>query len=491
MQASPDYDVAVVGLGPVGAVMTGLLALCGLRVLAVERAADIYDLPRAVHFDDEAMRVFQTLGIAEEIAAVSRPNAGMRFVDAEGRLMLDWPRPQIPGPQGWLPSWRFHQPDLERILRRRLAAMPNVSVRLGTECTGLAELDDRVILDLQTDDGASTVHARSVIGCDGARSMVRESIGGEPEDLGFNERWLVVDLLLKNDRPDLGDFTIQHCNPARPATYVRGPANRRRWEITAKPDETDVYLTDPETVWSFLSRWITPEDAEIERSAVYTFHSTLAGCWRRGRLMIAGDAAHQTPPFLGQGLCAGIRDAANLAWKLTAWLRGAPDSLLESYQGERHSHARSYVETAVRLGGLINTSGTEQALKDGLRQPDGTVRMESLLRPIGPGLGRQDDKHRGWLAPQPRLTNGRLMDERIGYDWVLVHDRAMTPHETVFPTLSSDNGETEKMLNDLSAAAVLIRPDRYIFGTAQTASELEAILSEAALSISVSVKASA
>ena len=490
MQAAPEYDVAVVGLGPVGAVMTALLALCGLRVLAVERSDDIYDLPRAVHFDDEAMRVFQTLGIAEEIAAVSRPNAGMRFVDANGRLMLDWPRPQIPGPQGWLPSWRFHQPDLERILRRRLATMPNVTVRLGTECTGLQAHDDRVVVDLQTGDQASTVHARSVIGCDGARSMVRAAIGDEPEDLGFNERWLVVDVLLKNDRPDLGDFTIQHCNPARPATYVRGPGNRRRWEITAKPDETDAHLTNPATVWSFLSRWITPDDAGIERSAVYTFHSTLAGRWRRGRLMIAGDAAHQTPPFLGQGLCAGIRDAANLAWKLAAVLRGAPDDLLDTYQSERHSHARSYVETAVRLGGLINTSGTEQALKDGLRQPDGSVRMESLLRPIGPGLGALEDRHRGWLAPQPHLTDGRLMDERTGYDWVLIHDAAMTPHQAVFPAISSA-GDAEKMLDDLPAAAVLIRPDRYIFGTAQTASELEALISDATRSIREPAAASA
>lgn len=492
MQPEPEFDAAVIGLGPVGAIMTAMLALCGLRVLAVERASDIYDLPRAVHFDDEAMRVFQTLGIAEEIAAVSRPNAGMRFVDADGRLMLDWPRPQVVGPQGWLPSWRFHQPDLERILRRKLATMANVTLRLGTECTGLHELGEQVTVNLESDGTPSTISARTVIGCDGARSMVRQAIGGTPEDLGFNERWLVVDVLLKRDRPDLGDFTIQHCNPARPATYVRGPGDRRRWEIAAKPDESDAHLTDPATVWSFLSRWITPEDAEIERSAVYTFHSTLAGRWRRGRLMLAGDAAHQTPPFLGQGLCAGIRDAANLAWKLAAWLRGAPDALLDTYQSERHPHARSYVETAVRLGGLINTSGTEQALRDGLRQPDGSVRMESLLRSIGPGLGCATDDHRGWLSAQPKLADGRLLDDHIGYDWTLVHDASMAPVSSAFPVVPTEgDAPAAAMLHDLSASAALIRPDRYIFGTARNATGLATLMSDATRAICAPASAGA
>ena len=260
----------------------------------------------------------------------------------------------------------------------------------------------------------------------------------------------------------------------------------------AKPEETDTHLTDPATVWSFLSRWITPDDADIERNAVYTFHSALAGRWRRGRLMIAGDAAHQTPPFLGQGLCAGIRDAANLAWKLAAWLRGAPDDLLDTYQSERHPHARSYVETAVRLGGLINTSGTEQALKDGLRQPDGSVRMESLLRPLGRGLGCKDDPHRGWLSAQPGLDDGRLMDAATGYDWVLVHDASVVAEGLGFRTIASEsNAETARMLNDLSAAAVLIRPDRYIFGTARDADGTQSLVAAATRAIGSPASANA
>ena len=460
--------------------MAGLLDLHGLRVVAIERAAKVHDLPRAVHFDDEAMRVFQTLGIADEVEAVSRPNAGMRFVDAEGRLMLDWPRPQVPGPQGWLPSYRFHQPDLERILRKKLERSPNITLRLGTECETLSVQPDHIRLRLRSGDRAEDLNARAVIGCDGARSMVRAAIGGDPEDLGFNERWLVVDVLLKRDRDDLGDFTIQHCDPARPATYVRGPGNRRRWEISTKSGETDAFLQDPATVWSLLSKWIGPEDAELERSAVYTFHSTLAGRWRRGRLMIAGDAAHQTPPFLGQGLCAGIRDASNLAWKLAAWLRGAPDTLLDTYQSERHPHARAYVETAVRLGGLINTSGTTEALRAGFRQPDGSVRMESLAKPLGPGLGDLEDPRRGWLSPQPRLGEGGLMDDLIGNDFLLVCDDALTTNtaKSVATLNASEEPALRDMLQEMDARAVLIRPDRYVWGTADSSEALQKLLSQ-------------
>ncbi|MEL7471454.1 MAG: FAD-dependent monooxygenase, partial [Pseudomonadota bacterium] len=171
------FDVAVIGLGPVGAVMAGLLGVCGLQVLVIERETDVVDLPRAVHFDDEAMRVFQTLGVADQVAAVSRVNKGMRFVDAVGKTLLDWPRPQQESAQGWYPSYRFHQPDLERILRARLAEMPNVQIRLGTELIELVQDDHDVRL---VTSGAPAI-VSAVVGCDGARSIVRAHIGSGTE----------------------------------------------------------------------------------------------------------------------------------------------------------------------------------------------------------------------------------------------------------------------------------------------------------------------
>ncbi|MEM9062081.1 MAG: bifunctional 3-(3-hydroxy-phenyl)propionate/3-hydroxycinnamic acid hydroxylase [Pseudomonadota bacterium] len=469
------FDVAVIGLGPVGAVMAALLGLCDLRVVVIEREMEVLDLPRAVHFDDEVMRVFQTLGVADRVSAVSRINQGMRFVDAEGRTLLDWPRPQEKSAQGWYPSYRFHQPDLERILRHRIADMPNVEICTGTELLGLTQTDDEV--RLATSDG--TMRAAAVVGCDGARSTVRTHIGDGVEDLGFHERWLVVDLLLHEDRLDLGDLTIQHCEPARPMTYVRGPGLRRRWEITALPDESDEDLTTPETVFRLLDRWIEADEATVERAAVYTFHSVIAEQWRDRRLFIAGDAAHQTPPFMGQGLCMGVRDASNLAWKLAAWLRGAPDAFVDSYQSERAPHARTYIETAVQLGRLINTSGTEAALRAALRKPDGTAHMDSLNRPLGHGLGNAADPARGWLAPQPRLMDQRLLDDLLGYQPVCLARDRLADHPPGMQVLTpGEVPEIGDLLDGHAAHALVIRPDRHIHGKASTPAEASRLIAE-------------
>ena len=215
------YDVAIVGFGPTGAALANLLGLCGLRVVVLERERAIHCLPRAVHFDGEVMRIFQAIGVSERVARVSRINAGMRFIDPHGKLLLDWPRPQQVGPQGWHPSYRFHQPDLEAILRYRLSSVPNVDVVLGADVTAIAQDAELGSITYREGDRQHTLTARYVVGCDGARSLVRAQITNQAEDLGFHERWLVVDLLPHGDRPDLGDFTIQYCHPQTPATYPK------------------------------------------------------------------------------------------------------------------------------------------------------------------------------------------------------------------------------------------------------------------------------
>lgn len=477
------HDVAIVGLGPTGATLANLLGLCGLSVLVLERDAEIYDLPRAVHFDDEVMRIFQTIGVAEEVERDTRINVGMRFVDSDGTLLLDWPRPPDVTSQGWHASYRFHQPDLERVLRNALDRYPGIEVRTGTEVRTIDDRGTHVDLAFQASgsDQRETAQARYVVGCDGARSLVRKIMGGGMEDLGFNERWLVVDVILKKQKPELGDHSIQFCDPHRPATYCRSPGMRRRWEITVRHDEDSEAIASSQSVWQLLSRWLTPDEADIERRAVYSFHSTLARKWRAGRLLIAGDAAHQTPPFMGQGMCTGIRDVSNLAWKLADTIRGNTDiDLLETYQQERMPHARTYIETAIRLGGLINTMGTGKALDAAFRQPDGSAKMESIAPRLGQGLAAETGGPVGRPFAQPRLSDGRLMDDVCGYAPVLLVRDSLFGEIDNWPApvlTTSAEPTVAACLDDLQTDAVLVRPDRYVLGLASGRDEMKALLS--------------
>lgn len=476
MPGERAHDAAIIGFGPVGATLAHLLAQQGLSVLLLDREEAAYHLPRAVHVDDEVMRVFQGIGLAEAILPDTHVSPGMRFVDPDGRLLMDWSRPAALTPQGWHASYRFHQPALERVLREGLSRHPGVTCETATEVTAVAQDADGVTLS--TTRGPR--RAAWVIGCDGARSFLRGVIGGGMEDLGFDERWLVVDLILKRPRPDLGDHSIQFCNPARPATYVRGVGDRRRFEITVHPGEAPGDRMPEAEVWRLLATWITPEDATLERAAIYTFRSAVARRWRDGRLLIAGDAAHLTPPFMGQGMCAGIRDVANLAWKLARVHRGsAPEALLDSYQAERAPHARTYIETAVRLGGLINTRAKEAALGGGAPGDDGPVRMRS----IAPALGGFTAPF-GRPVPQPVLADGMRLDDRIGprFAVLLRPDVAAALDAATMDRLAARGAvlvadpALDPWLGELGAAAALVRPDRQLLALAADAAGIAGFL---------------
>lgn len=474
------YDVAIVGYGPTGAVLASLLAKSHLRVLLLEREDDILELPRAIRFDGECMRLFQTIGIHERLSEQTAAAPGMKFLNARGELLIEWERPLITGLHGWSDCYRVHQPDLERILRENLRDRPGLTVCLSHELCALEEHENHVTLRYENRRNGQRLcgRARYVVGCDGARSMIRRLIGSPLDDLNLHQRWVVVDLLLKQPMPHLGEYSIQYCDPKRPATYICGAGERRRWELMLMPEDDPVSVTTPEWIWSQLARWITPDEGRIERSAIYTFHAVIAQRWRKNRLFIAGDAAHQTPPFMGQGMAAGLRDAANLAWKLQAVLNDeAPDTLLETYASERIPHVKTFVEGAVRFGEIIqahraNEKGGKHAIER-YRTPE----------PL-PGPGAYDAQPvpvTGRLAPQFISACGRRLDEIVGYRYLLLCLSGSKPSrvDAGVECIVADDGPAREWLNAFGACAALIRPDRYLFGVATLPEDITPLLGRA------------
>jgi 3-(3-hydroxy-phenyl)propionate hydroxylase len=477
------HDVAIIGLGPCGASLANLLGQQGLKVLVIEKEGDIYRLPRAIHFDGECMRVFQAMGIVDTLYPHLLVSPGMKFVDAAGRVLIDYSRSKELGPQGWHPSYRFHQPHLEVVLRTRLRDHQTVQVRLRHDVFSIEPKADRVAL--RAEDMASgrlkTAQARYVVGCDGARSLVRRFMGTELDDMNSHERWLVLDVLLHRERPDLGDHSIQYCDPARPSTYVRGVGNRRRWELMLMPGDDPVAIIRPESVWALLAPWVTPEDGVIERPAVYTFHSVVARGWRRDRLLIAGDAAHQTPPFMGQGMCAGVRDAFNLAWKLAAVVKGQfSPSLLDTYESERSPHVREFIETAVRLGGVIQTTDEAVARERDARMSANPEVFKTPQPALGPGW-HAGGNLAGRVAPQPVLDSGDRFDDGMGDRFALI----VAPGALHACEVESDgqlvvrearDAAVKQWLTDLGCVALLLRPDRHIAAVAMQADDIHGMV---------------
>ncbi len=443
-------QVAIIGCGPVGALLGNLLGTRGISNVIVEKQATPYTLPRAVHFDAETMRILQSVGLADVMLPDTMVGKGMLFQDGAGKVLVDWSRAQETGPYGWHESYRFHQPALEATLRNGLSRFPECEVIWGHAVTDVRQDADGV--DLELADGKA-LRTDYVVGCDGAQSFLRELLDVEAEDLGFKEKWLVVDLQITSAKADRGDYTIQFCDADHPATYLRGIGDRRRWEI--RLEDGDPEPVDDAAVWKNLSFWVSSDDATLERSAIYTFRSIIVDEWRKGRCFLAGDAAHLTPPFMGQGICAGARDAANLAWKLAAVLKGAGDELLETYQSERRPNVHSFIDMAVRLGRLINQTAAGQA-------PQGV--MKSLWPPLGPGLGVRDGIV-GTHAPQVRLDDGRLSDDVSGGGFFVF---ARTEFDCKLPviTVASD------WLTENGVFGIVVRPDGYIFATANDEADI-------------------
>ena len=498
-------DVIIVGAGPVGLFAAVLLEQRGLSVALYERWPAIYPRPRACGIDHEIIRQLQGVGLIAELEPfldpVIGPDKTYEFLDKSGETLLriDWNRP---GASGWAQMNMFYQPDLEAALLRRLETSPRVRINRGWKLVSLEQRSDRVDLEFAAAGNAhdrTHAHARYVIGADGARSTTRDLVGISQTDLGFAYDWLVLDVVPHEQRV-WRPYVVQHCDPARPATLVGSGPRRRRWEFMRMPGETIEELNTAETAWKLLARWnITPDNAILERHAVYTFRGCWADRWQVGRVFLMGDAAHLMPPFLGQGLCAGMRDATALSWRLAAVVNGAAqDSLLDSYGPERSGHVREIIRQAVELGRLICMLDPAEVeirngrMKAALQNPALALKPPPEPRLDAGGAYLLSDPNAGFLSVQGRVSHGGregLFDDVVGRGWQLLlfhnsqnsaYDRPPRKAIHLPDAVAADftpegdtvdlDGTYASWFARLGAEAVLVRPDFYIFGTSSAAS---------------------
>jgi 3-(3-hydroxy-phenyl)propionate hydroxylase len=466
---SHDCDVLIVGGGPAGVTLAVLLAKRGVKVIVAEKEAGIYPLPRAAHVDHEGMRVLQEAGVADAVMATSRRANRYDFLNAKGELLLRFEGGDQTGPGGWPAANMIHQPSVEAELRKVLVGLPGAELHNRWEMTGFTQDGEGVTATIATPDGERTVRARYLVGADGARSPVREACAIHFDDLNFEEPWLVVDVLV-DDYSKLPTANLQICNPERPTTCVLMGEGRHRWEFMIKPGETAEQVSDDMFIDKLLKPWNVKDAVRLERKAVYTFRARIAAEWRLGSVLLAGDAAHQTPPFAGQGMCSGLRDAANLAWKLAAVIQGkAGDALLDSYQVERAPNLRATIDMAIMMGKTVCITSKWGAFVRDMKfklarmlgkLPDGPPSYP----PISAGTILAGSPGAGSYFPQAVASDGTKLDDVLGRSHWLIARAELTS-----PKLAPFAKQIMGWLDKQCADAVLVRPDHYVFGTGEAA----------------------
>lgn len=521
--SSDVLDVLVVGYGPVGEAAALLMGHAGLRVEVVEFETDVFHLPRAAACIHETMRVFQEVGVAEQVDAISAIVDGVSYVNAEGQLLGGFKESERKMAGGWSAAYMWYQPEYDRVLREGVKQYPNVTVRLDGRVTHLEEDGEVVNVHVESSDGTKSVRqARFVVGCDGARSLVRTAIGSELVDYGGDEEWLVVDAFIATDDGEQA-HVIEYCDPERPTTWVVCEGRHRRWEFLQLPGETREELEAPERVRELIAPWVDPETTEVVRASVYTFHSLIARPYRRNRLFIAGDAAHQTPPFLGQGMVSGVRDVANLVWKMAMVLRGeAADALLDSYEQERRPHFETILSHSAWAMNVVSTIDVDKAAERDRSFAESKERgeMDQLaVHHMIPGLisGVLDptaSSGTGDIFPQRWVIDDGVrvrFDDAAGGGFLFVAPSGFAPDvdqavlgaitgggcrpvavlespsdfdqaatlaaagwKVVVDGADDDGGELTAWLEGHGAA--LVRPDRYVYGTVKAPSDVPGLL---------------
>lgn len=493
------FDVVVVGYGPTGLVLASSLGQAGHRVAVVERWPTLYGLPRLSHIDDETARIIQAAGNVEEALSDSAPIPSYRFVNAAGETLTVLGGGGE-GPCGYPADISIFQPDIEDAIDRRVASCGSVERLLGWEAIALDQEDSGVRLSIRPTGAEGEVRelrARHLVGCDGARSFVREAVGITRTDSGFNERWLNIDVEILRPLPARFSETIQFCDPARGHMHLPIGYKRLRFERAVLSGENAEDFLTPAFAWQWLRRQhdLGPDDVSIIRQIVYTFEARSADHWRNSAVLLAGDACHTMPPYLGQGACSGMRDGITLGWMLDLVLRGlAPDTLLDRYETERKSHVSVITQMAIALGRIANEHDPERAkLRDEAlrthppRKPDLPIRRAGVLHPEGSVLS-------GTIWPQGVIElDGRRgrFDDVAGRGFVLLSREALAgpqndPALAAFRRLGGRHmvladfvdvdGAYAQLFDINGLDAILARPDFVVFGTVPVGGDVRCLL---------------
>ncbi|MFD4903413.1 bifunctional 3-(3-hydroxy-phenyl)propionate/3-hydroxycinnamic acid hydroxylase [Streptomyces sp. NPDC058411] len=500
----PVVDCLIVGGGPVGLLTAVFLGQAGLQVAVVERWPERYPLPRACTIDHEALRILQAAGLMGSHSELFEPSQGERggyeFRNGEGELLqaIDWNRT---AESGWANTNGFYQPDLEEALEALAVATPGVEVHRGWTLRTFTQDHEGVtsmIVPTERSGEAVEIRSRWLIGADGANSVVRSQLGIGVGDSGFQADWLVVDYQ-PFEEEEWSAFVTQYCDPEQPATAVNSGPGRRRFEFMRRADMTVEELGQDTTAWQLMAPWgVTPENARLERHAVYTFRGRWAHDWRKGNVFLAGDAAHLMPPFLGQGLCSGLRDARALTWRLAMVHHGSgAQAVLDTYGPERAGHVREIIDEAVAAGRVIceldvvRAAVRDAEMKKRSREPDAATHEPPHPRLGKPSLTIPSSGADGRLAPQGQVRVGGelgLFDDVVGGGWQLI-SRQGDPAEVlsdddmswfrelggVVADLSGEgaaqdsHGDYERWFTGHGCEAFLARPDFYVFAAGEHA----------------------
>jgi 3-(3-hydroxy-phenyl)propionate hydroxylase len=482
------FDVAIIGYGPTGAAAANLLGQAGLKVVVIDREAEVYANARAISTDEEVLRVFQSVGLDERLQRDMLPDRPAAFVDAAGAPFIEMTIK--PRGAGHPPQQFLYQPAMDHVIRDGVKRFPNVEVLLEHECLRVLNKGESVellVADLRT-DAFKRLHASYVIAADGGSSPTRGLLGIGYSGKTYAERWVVIDTKVLEEW-DAHDRLRFHCNPSRPTVDCPTPLGHHRWEYPARTDEDERDLLCDEEIWKVLGdQGITRAHVEVLRAVIYSHHVRVADRWRVGRVFLAGDAAHAMPPWIGQGMSAGVRDAANLCWKLAAVIKGhAPDSLLDSYQTERKPHVTEVTRRAVIVGRVIcERNRVVAAIRNhGLRMlsrlPGSHTAYQKLMwipdaRYANGFFAADGGKAVGWQIPQPLITGADgakvRLDDALGGDWAVVYTDALPSGAEAWTrsgatALRVTEPSLVSWLQRKKASAVVVRPDGFIYAAAQ------------------------